>query len=444
MTGMDQLSGLVMASDKEQGEFDEADEVALRGLATLAALALHHLEAHDEARTRAAESARAVAAYERADAALRDADRRKDEFLALLAHELRNPLAPLLSATQILQRAPLSPARDEALEIIKRQVWHMVRLIDDLVDVSSIAQGRVRLRKQQVDLALIIENAVAAVRPLVDVRGHHLEVSLPEAPALLDADPTRLTQVLSNLLDNAAKYTAREGKIWLSAAVAGGRAVVHVRDTGVGIAPAARHRVFQMFSREEHSLPGASGGLGVGLALARRLAELHGGTLELASSDEGNGSDFVVTLPLVEPAAPIPPVAEASVALPVDLHILVVDDNIDAARSLGSLLRLMGFPVEIAHDAAGALRSAATCPPAVALLDLGMPDTDGYEVARRLRAQFPPDELLLIAVTGWTQDQHRQRANEAGFDHHLAKPVDPAELRELLERFWERRNLARR
>lgn len=379
-----------------------------------------------------------VTAQVRARLALKEADRRKDEFLALLAHELRNPLAPLVNAAQILRHVRDAEAKEEAVKIIERQVWHMVRLIDDLLDVSRITRGAIQLRKERVDLALIIQSAAAAVRPAMEARQHQFTVSGPSTPVLLHVDPTRLTQVLANLLNNAARYTPPGGQIWLTAAKAGGQAVIRVRDNGAGLSDAARSRLFQMFSRAESEPTGNKEGLGVGLALARKLTELHDGTIEAHSEGEGQGSEFVVRLPVgvpEEPAAAQPAAEPDPSGHP--LRILVVDDVVDSARSLGQLLELMGHEVWVGHDGPGALEIAGACQPDVAILDIGLPGMDGYEVARRLRKLRV--KLLLIALTGWGQEEDCRRAEEAGFNHHLVKPVKPAELEEMLTAFVETR-----
>jgi CheY-like chemotaxis protein/nitrogen-specific signal transduction histidine kinase len=392
---------------------------------------------------------------------LRESHRRKDEFLATLAHELRNPLAPIRNALAILRLAGEDRARfDEARAMMERQLSQMVRLIDDLLDISRITRGKVTLRKQRVGLAEVVRSAVESSRPLLDAAGHALTVTLPPRPVVLDADPTRLAQVLLNLLNNAAKYTPPGGRVWLTASVVASdqwlvaredkapaplatshqsltTLEIRVRDTGVGIPAEMLPRVFDMFTQVDRSLERAQGGLGIGLSLVRGLVELHGGTVEAHSAGAGRGSEFVVRLPL--PAqAPAEPAPAADAAPPGGngtgrrRRVLVVDDNADAAESLAMLLGLLGYEVRTAHDGPAALREAAAFRPDVALLDIGMPGMSGHDVARRLRQTPGLDGLLLVAMTGWGQDEDRRRSREAGFNHHLVKPVDAAALHQLL------------
>jgi signal transduction histidine kinase/ActR/RegA family two-component response regulator len=385
---------------------------------------------------------RDITERKRAEEALLEANRRKDEFLALLAHELRNPLAPLVNAAEILRRGPAEAVGDEALAVVERQVWHMVRLIDDLLDVSRITRGKIRLQKARVDLALIVEASVAASQPLIEARRHRFAAVCPEAEIFLDADATRLTQVISNLLNNAAKYTPAGGEVDLVAERQGEEAVIRVRDSGVGIPEESLPRLFQMFAQVETAVNGAREGLGVGLALARELARMHGGTISVHSEGAGRGSEFVVRLPALpvadrpEEARP-PPERELASG---GLRILVVDDSEDSARSLGALLDMLGHEVIVAHGGADALEIVTARAPDVAVLDIGMPEMDGYELARRLRARYSADEMLLVAVTGWGKDEDRRRSQEAGFDHHLVKPAKPGELQRILDRFREKQS----
>ena len=380
---------------------------------------------------------RAVIAIENANllAALKESDRRKDEFLAMLAHELRNPLAPIRNAVQILRdQGPAVPQLEWAREVIARQVHQMTRLVDDLLDVSRIAGGKLQLHKERVDLAAVVNSAVEASRPLLDRRGHEFTVVMPPQPVHVDADLTRLSQVLLNLLNNAAKYTDRGGRIGLTIEAAGDQVLVRVTDTGMGIPPEMLHRVFEMFTQVDRSLERSEGGLGIGLTLVQRLVELHGGTVEAHSAGTGKGSEFVVRLPRattdgVGVAAPV--AGGEHLTAGSSRRILVVDDNRDSAESLVMLLRMAGNEVRTAHDGLEAVDVAAAFQPDVVLLDIGLPKLNGYDAARRIREQRG-DGVVLIAVTGWGQDDDRRRSREAGFDHHLTKPVNLGALQKLL------------
>jgi PAS domain S-box-containing protein len=380
---------------------------------------------------------RAVIAIENARllAALRDSDRRKDEFLAMLAHELRNPLSPIRNAVEIFRaKGPAVPELEWAMDIIDRQVELMTRLVDDLLDVSRITRGTIELRKRRVDLATVLNNAVEASRPLIDALGHELVIAVPPEPILLDVDPTRLSQVLMNLLNNAAKYMDRGGRIRLSARREGGLLLIEVKDTGIGIPGEMLPRVFEMFTQVDRSLDRARGGLGIGLTLVQRLVELHGGTVEARSDGPGKGSEFIVRLPVAPSESPKPAksiqVDEKRTSTP-KRRILIVDDNKDSANSLGMLLRLMGNDVRMAYDGLEAVGAATAFQPELMLLDIGLPKLDGYEVARRIRHEHG-DQVMLIALTGWGQEDDRRRSREAGFDHHLTKPVDVNALQSLL------------
>jgi PAS domain S-box-containing protein len=368
-----------------------------------------------------------------AEEALQEADRRKDEFLAALAHELRNPLAPVRNALHLLQQAGNDgTAVEQARGVMERQVAQLARLVDDLLDVSRIARGKLELRRQRVELAVVVGNAVEASRPLIDQMGHELTVTLPPEPVYLDIDPVRVTQVLSNLLNNAAKYTDRGGRIGLSAERQGSDAVVAVRDTGVGIPADKLPHVFEMFTQVEGSSARAQGGLGLGLTLVKRLTEMHGGSVEARSGGPGRGSEFVVRLPVaLGPGADRPPPGgETAAALP--RRVLVVDDNRDGADSLAMILRLLGNEVRVAYDGAEAVRAAEAFRPDVILLDIGLPKLNGHETARRIRREPWGGRVVLIAVTGWGHEEDRRRSQEAGFDFHLVKPVDPYALMKLL------------
>ena len=366
-------------------------------------------------------------------ARLAESDRAKDEFLATLSHELRNPLAPLRNAIALLRSAAGGDERVAGLQaVMERQVNHLVRLVDDLLEVSRISRGTFLLRKERVALATVVRNAVETSSPLLQAGRHELVESLPEEPLWLEGDPVRLAQILANLLNNAAKYTDDGGRIELRAWREHGQAVVSVRDNGLGIAPEMLPRLFDMFSRGNRDTARSQGGLGIGLALARRLVEMHEGTLEAHSDGLGQGSEFVLRLPLA-PGASSSAAADAAVA--EDLHgirVLVVDDNHDAGDSLAVVLQQLGAQVRVSRDGASALAAFDDFAPTVALLDIGMPGMNGYEVARRLRARPGGAGTRLIALTGWGQEEDRRRAREAGFDHHLVKPAELPVLLALL------------
>jgi PAS domain S-box-containing protein len=366
--------------------------------------------------------------------ALRDADRRKDEFLAMLAHELRNPLAPLQNGLQILRlKCAGEPTIDEVGEMMQRQVGQLVRLVDDLLDISRITRGRVELRKELVDLAEVATRAVEAARPMIDARRHQLTYEGPPVPVLVNADPTRLTQVIGNLLNNAAKFTETGGRIRLSVGRELNAGVVRVVDEGIGIAADMLPRIFELFAQAERTLDRSQGGLGIGLTLVRHLVEIHGGSVQAFSAGLGTGSEFVVRLPAPAHLGPSDRFAvkrNAGGASPE--RILVVDDNVDAAESLAKLLRLSGHEASTAYTGMAVAGAVAEHRPDVVLLDIGLPGLDGYEVARRLRAAPGGDRLLLIALTGYGQESDRQRSRAAGFDHHLVKPLDVVALELLL------------
>jgi PAS domain S-box-containing protein len=366
---------------------------------------------------------------------LREADRRKDDFLATLAHELRNPLAPIRTGLQVMKMAAGNPeAAEQARGVMERQMAVMVRLIDDLLDVSRITRGKLELRRERVELAVLVRGAVEGSRPLIEASAHTLTVTLPPEPAWLDADPTRLAQVFANLLTNAAKYTDRGGRIALAAERHGGEVVVTVKDTGIGIAAEHLPKLFEMFSQVAPALERSHGGLGIGLSLVKGLVEMHGGSVGARSDGPGKGSEFVVRLPVAGgTAAPRPrlPVGGEGAAGP-RRRILVADDNRDAADSLAMVLRLGGHEVHAVHDGQEAVEAAAWFRPDLALLDIGMPKLNGYEVARRIRAQPWGRGVLLVALTGWGQEEDKRRAREAGFDQHLTKPAAPADLERLL------------
>jgi two-component system CheB/CheR fusion protein len=371
-----------------------------------------------------------------AEQALIEADRRKDEFLAMLAHELRNPLAPIRNASQLLKRlGPPVPELQWARDVIDRQAEHLGRLVDDLLDVSRITQGKITLRKEKVDLIGAIGRALEACRPLIDARGQRLNVSLPDSALPVEGDPTRLTQVVANLLNNAAKFTPEGGLIWLTAESVAGEVVLRVRDTGAGIAADLLPHVFDLFRQADRSLDRSQGGLGVGLTLVRSLLDLHGGSVEAFSEGPEQGSEFVVRLPALatqELPRPAAPVTASDVRPTAAYRILVVDDNVDSAESIGLLLELNAHHVRLAHDGPTALEVATSFRPEVIVLDIGLPGMDGYEVARRLRSGSATRDVLLIALTGYGQAEDRLRSHAAGFDHHLVKPVDTDLLQDLI------------
>jgi CheY-like chemotaxis protein len=376
-----------------------------------------------------------------AELALKEADRRKNEFLATLAHELRNPLAPMRNALQLLNLADDDrEIQAKARGILERQLGQMVRLIEDLLDVSRITQNRLQLRKERIDVRAAIQSALEATRPFIEEFGHELTVTLPPKPVLLDADPVRIAQVFTNLLNNAVKFTPKGGHIWLTADAENGEILVSVRDTGIGIAAEHLPHLFAMFSQVTSALERTQGGLGIGLSLVRGLTELHGGGVEARSGGPGMGSEFVIRLPVAamtkesgrnEARGGKPFCCEAK------RRILVVDDNEDSAESLGTMLRLVGHDIRTAHDGLEALQAARVFRPELVLLDIGLPKMNGYEVARKMREQPWAKCVLLVAVTGWGQEEDKQRALEAGFDYHLTKPVELAAIHSLLASCWK-------
>ncbi|HVT17640.1 MAG TPA: ATP-binding protein [Thermoanaerobaculia bacterium] len=365
------------------------------------------------------------------------ADRRKDQFLAMMAHELRNPLAPIRNAVELMRQVETADASFHASRaMVERQVKNLARLVDDLLDVSRITHGNIRLRKEAIDLRTIVERAVEATRPLIEARGHDLVVELPPSPVRLEVDPTRMEQVFANLLDNAAKYTMPEGRIRLTAVRAGAEVVVRVRDTGIGVPADVLGRVFEPFVQSDGSLARSEGGLGIGLTLVRSLVEMHGGSVEAHSAGLGQGSEFVVRLPgrgfeLVGegPAGPADPRFPARAR---SIRVLVVEDNVDAAESLATLLRLWNHRVSVVHDGAAAIEVARSERPEVILLDIGLPGLDGYQVARQLREEVGLRGALMVAMTGYGQPEDRRRSQEAGIHYHFVKPVEPVVLRSLL------------
>jgi PAS domain S-box-containing protein len=378
-----------------------------------------------------------TAAYERLRliGQLRNADRRKDEFLATLAHELRNPLAPIRNGLQILRLGGASgEMADDARNMMERQLNQMVRLIDDLLDLSRISRGKIELRKDRVELAKVVQQAVETSRPVIEQADHELLIDAPAGPIYVDADVTRLAQVFSNLLNNAAKYTERGGRIHLSVQRRGAEALVSVKDNGLGIPAHMLPKVFDMFTQVDRNLERAQGGLGIGLSIVKRLVEMHGGSVEAKSDGHGMGSEFVVRLPVVLSVAQPSDADEPAGGAAARRRVLVVDDNRDAAMSLAMMLKLMGSEVKTAHDGMEALDVAAVFRPDLVLLDIGMPRLNGHETARRIREQPWAKNVVLVALTGWGQEEDRRRSEEAGFDSHMVKPIEPRALEKLLSR----------
>lgn len=364
------------------------------------------------------------------------ASRYKDEFLATLSHELRNPLAPVRNALQIMKLVRNNAeAVDQARLVIERQVSHLVRLVDDLMDVSRISRNKLDLRRETVELASVVQAALETSRPWIDAAGHQLTTDLPAEPVYLEGDHVRLAQVFSNLINNAAKYTQRGGHIWVTAEVRGSEAVVTVRDNGMGIPREKLPHVFEMFTQIDRSLERSHGGLGIGLSLVQRLTFMHGGSVEAHSKGQGQGSEFVVRLP-VKPSTLAPLAAaghlEAPASTTAQCRVLVVDDNRDSAASLSLLLGLMGHEVRTAHDGLEAIEVAEAFQPDVILLDIGLPKLNGFDACRRIRATPAGKDMMLIAMTGWGQEEDRQRSRASGFDLHLVKPLDPQALGKLL------------
>jgi PAS domain S-box-containing protein len=365
---------------------------------------------------------------------LRDADRRKDEFLATLAHELRNPLAPIRQAAMIAKAPSATDAQKRwSHDVISRQVDHMALLLDDLLDISRITRGALQLRVEMTELAAVIDAAVETARPLMETKRHEFSIHIPQEPVHFAADPLRLAQVLANLLTNAAKYTDAGGRIQVRAEVAGGDIEIGVVDTGIGIPAAALRSVFDMFAQVKMAQDRSEGGLGIGLSLSKALVELHGGTIRASSAGLGLGSEFIVRLPMRSLGVPARSSGARIAAGPaVGRRVLIADDNRDAAESLAMLLSLEGHAVTVVHDGQQALAAFQTVQPEFALLDIGMPIVSGYDVARRVRQSSLGRAVTLIAITGWGQDGDRARALAAGFNHHFTKPIEPELLSELL------------
>lgn len=367
---------------------------------------------------------------------LRQADRRKDEFLATLAHELRNPLAPIRSAVSLLQSEPGGASHRPALDVIDRQLRQLVRMVDDLLDVSRITHGRIELRREATELGRLLATAVEMTVPHIQAMGHRLLLDLPPHDIVVDGDPQRLTQAFGNLLNNACKYTQPGGSVTLSVALQDQEVVVCVRDSGIGIPPARLDEIFELFVQVDTSLERAQGGLGIGLTLVRRLIQMHGGSVKASSGGDSQGSCFEVRLPLasqIVPAAPLAPAAvvtdePVAMAQPGGRRVLIVDDNRDAANTLALLLGMSGHDVRTVYDPELALDTLLAFKPDIAFLDVGMPKLNGLELAAMIRADSRGDAVVLVALTGWGQEDDRRRSREAGFDVHLVKPADPFEI----------------
>ena len=406
------LGVLTFITAESQRKYEPADLRLAEELGQRAATAIENSRLYDE---------------------LRDADRRKDEFLAMLAHELRNPLAPIRNALYLM-KTPNIDAKSlaEARDITERQIQHMVRLVDDLMDVSRIMRGRIELRKETVDLSAAIDQAAETARPVIDAQGQEVVITLPAEPIYLEADPTRLAQIISNLLHNAAKFSQRAGRIWVSTEREGNLAVIRVRDAGAGIPSELLPRVFDLFAQGDRTLERSQGGLGIGLTVVRRLVQMHGGTVTAHSEGADKGSEFVVRMPIMSGARETPSKPGEPVPEGTGRDVLVVDDNVDAAQSTAMLLRAWGHDVRVAYSGQEAIHAAEESVPEIVLLDIGLPIINGYDVARRLREQPQFQTTVLAAVTGYGQAEDRRRSMEVGFDFHLTKPVDPTALQEVM------------
>ena len=408
-----------------------------------------------------------ITARKETEETLRDSNRRKTEFLAMLAHELRNPLAPILNSLAIMRSArklesssssrqwpaeagpaPTSPA-DTAMDVLDRQVGQMVKLVDDLLDAGRISRGKLVLRKERVELSSVVRHAVEAARPLCESLDQEMTVALPQVPVYLNADPTRLAQIVGNLLNNASKFSDRGSRIWLTverSEASGAGAIEHassglppsvlirVRDTGLGIAADQHSRIFEMFTQVDTALERSVTGLGIGLTLVKSLTEMHGGIVDISSAGIGQGSEFIVRLPILVETVALPAPAKTSdpAVTATGLRILVVDDNRDAADMLAMFLQISGHETHTAHDGVEAIEATTRLQPDLVLLDIGLPRLNGYEAGRRIREQHKRSRPVLVALSGWGQDEDRRRSEEAGFDAHLVKPVDENALRELL------------
>lgn len=407
------MAVLSLSRRKSGRTFNQDDLTVAMAFATRSAIALDNAMLHEE---------------------IRRTDRQKNEFLSMLAHELRNPLAPIRNAVQILGiRAPLEPDMQWVREVIERQVAQMVRLVDDLLDVSRLTSGKIRLHQQAITVTSVVEHAMEASRPLVETHRQQLAISLPREAIWIQGDLARLSQVLTNLLNNAAKYTEEGGNIWLSARLDDEWVEMSVRDTGIGIPPHMLEDVFDLFTQVDRTLDRSQGGLGIGLTLVRQLVVMHGGTVEARSEGIGRGAEFIIRLPLLKDrttAQPEAPAEEDNASEPT--RVLVVDDNADSADTLARLLRLAGHKVQVAYDGPTGLDLARTFKPEVLMLDIGLPGMDGYTVAQRVRQLDTPKPSMIIAVSGYGQPKDEQRSRQSGFDHFLVKPVDFRVVQSLL------------
>ena len=412
----------------------EFEIVGLRGTRRL--MESHSVPLYDEAGKVSAvlSVTRDIGERRRAEVALREAAQRKDEFLATLAHELRNPMTPIRYAAASLRKGMPDHALQHARDVIERQGKQMARLLDDLLDMSRVTRNVIELKRAILDLRDLVSEAVDTAKPLLTNLQHRLTLSIPPNPLWVYGDAARLRQVIGNLLDNAAKYTERGGRIEIWLETRNGQAVVHVKDTGIGISPELIPRVFELFTQLHRSLHGAQGGLGIGLTVVKRLVELHGGTIEASSDGLHRGAQFTVLLPLASNQARADEVRSGQDRIvPLSRpHVLIVDDNADVTETLAEVMRLEGFPVSVASDGVAALAAFDQIHPAVVLLDMGLPDMNGTAVARQMRSRSHGKSIQIIAVTGWGQEQDREHSREAGVDLHLVKPVDPAELLRML------------
>jgi signal transduction histidine kinase/ActR/RegA family two-component response regulator len=415
--------GTIATSRYDEGNpFTPDDQALLEDLADRAALALENARLHEAER--------------QARARAEEADRRKDEFLAMLGHELRNPMASIWMAIELLRRLPADDERQaEIRDVVVRQVAQLSRLVDDLLDVSRINLGKIELRSEPLDLVAIAHQALEASRPLLSERNHQVSVLLPAAPIRVRGDAVRLTQIISNLLNNAAKYTDPSGKVQLRVAADRAHAVVTVTDTGIGISAEMLGRVFDLFAQDPAARDLSQGGLGVGLTLVKRLVEMHGGQVRVSSAGEGQGSEFVVTFPLLAEGVRVEHAGASAASVPIAVarRVLIADDNIDAAEGLRLFLELQHHKVEVVHDGPAAVAAVVRSGPEIVLLDISLPGLDGLEVARQVRARPSPFRPLLVAITGLGRDEDRKRSIAAGFDHHMTKPIDPVSLMSLLK-----------
>jgi signal transduction histidine kinase len=392
----------------------------------------------DELKAATAENVRLLEETQRTAEALREADRRKDEFLATLAHELRNPLAPIANGLQIIKAIPHGDAAQRARDMMERQLQHMVRLVDDLLDISRVTSGKIQLKLKPLDLRSAVEAAIEATRPMIESMNHNLDVRLPKELMSVEGDPTRLAQVIGNLLTNAAKYTTEGGQIEISASSEGKEFVIRVTDSGVGIPSEMLPKVFDMFTQVGKHVDRSQGGLGIGLALVRKLVELHGGSVSAESAGAGEGSTFIVRFPVANRSGIQTDYSEHanknSMADSGGRRILIVDDNVDGAESLSLLLSISGHKTAVALNGPEGLEKARMIRPEVVFLDIGLPGMDGYDVAKRLRLEDCCSGATLVAMTGWGSEEDRKRSKEAGFDFHMTKPVDLAQLDSLLSK----------